>query len=66
MDGLRSLVGDCIPNLSGYQELPSSQDQRLEKTESIRNIRAVAMSGMRILVNGTGGVKRHANVLPIS
>lgn len=46
LDGLRNFVGDCIPNLSGYQELPSFQDLGLEKVESMSNIRAVAMSGM--------------------
>lgn len=46
VDGLRSCVGDCMPNLSGYQELPSFQDLRLEKVEGMSNIRAVAMSGM--------------------
>lgn len=45
VEGLRNVVGDCIPNLSCYQELPSFQDLGLEKAESIRKIRAVAMSG---------------------
>ena len=48
MDGLRNFVGDCIPNLSGYQELPYFLDLGLEKAESLSNIRAVAMSGMSI------------------
>ena len=44
-DGLRSLMGDCIPNLSGYQELLSFQNLGLGKTEGVNTIRAVAMSG---------------------
>ena len=48
VDGLRNFLGDCIPNLSSYQELPSFYDLGLEKVESMSNIRAVAMSGMCI------------------
>ena len=44
-DGLRSIVGDCIPKFSGYQELPSPEEIRLEKAQSTSSIRAVAMSG---------------------
>ena len=49
VNGLRNVVGDCIPNLSGYQGLPSFQDLGLERVESMSNIRAVAMSGMCII-----------------
>ena len=45
-DGLRNVLGDCIPNLSGYQELPSMQELGSEKEENVRTIRAVAMSGL--------------------
>ena len=44
-DGLRNVLGDCIPTLSGYQELPSMQKLGLEKVEIVSTIRAVAMSG---------------------
>ena len=44
-DALRNVMGDCIPNLSGYQELPSPQVEGPEKLESTSSIRAVAMSG---------------------
>ncbi|KAF6240041.1 hypothetical protein HO173_001651 [Letharia columbiana] len=44
-DGLRNVMGDCIPNFSGYQEVPSFQEMGLEKAESMSSIRAVAMSG---------------------
>ena len=49
VDGLRKFVGDCIPNFSVYQGLPSFQDLGLEKVESMSNIRAVAMSGMCVI-----------------
>ena len=47
-DGLRNVLGDCIPNFPGYQELPSMQELRLEKIECLTTIRAVAMSGSSI------------------
>lgn len=45
VDGLRSVVGDCIPKFPSYQELPSFEEMGLEKAESTSSIRAVAMSG---------------------
>lgn len=44
-DGLRNVVGDCIPYLSGYHEISSFQELTSEKVESMSRIRAVAMSG---------------------
>lgn len=44
-DGLRNMLGDCIPNLSGYQSIPSLPTFSSEKEKSDRKIRAVAMSG---------------------
>ena len=44
-DGLRNVLGDCIPKFPGYQELPSMQELGLEKVELLNTIRAVAMSG---------------------
>ena len=44
-DGLRNVLGDCIPKFPGYQELPSMQELGLEKVEHLNTIRAVAMSG---------------------
>jgi L-asparaginase len=41
-DGLRSVLGDCIPNISGYQSIPPIPSIISEKST---NIRAVAMSG---------------------
>ena len=45
-DGLRNIIGDCIPDLSGYRSLPSTQELGLEKVNTMSTIRAVAMSGM--------------------
>ena len=44
-DGLRNILGDCIPNFSGYQKVPSMQELRLAKLDDLSTIRAVAMSG---------------------
>ena len=44
-DGLRNVLGNCIPKFPGYQELPSMQELGLEKVEHLNTIRAVAMSG---------------------
>ena len=44
-NGLRNIVGDCIPNLSGYHNLSSFHELGLGKVDSISSIRAVAMSG---------------------
>lgn len=44
-DGLRNVVGDCIPKLSGFQGLSSLQDLRVEKVEGMSRVRAVAVSG---------------------
>ena len=44
-DGLRKVVGDCIPKSLLYQELPSFQELGLEEKESMSSVRAVAMSG---------------------
>ena len=44
VDGLRDVLGDCIPNLSGYQSIPPLPTLRENKLTS-RKIRAVAMSG---------------------
>ena len=44
--GLRNVLGDCIPDFSGYGELSSEQRPGLdEKLESMNTVRAVAMSG---------------------
>ncbi len=48
VDGLCNIMGDCIPNFSAYQELPSTQVLRLEKVESTSTIRAVAVSGLSL------------------
>ena len=55
-DGLRTVVGDCIPNFSGYRELPSFQDLGLKQVESMNSIRAVAMSGMCVIRERGRGV----------
>lgn len=57
-DGLRNIVGDCIPNFSGYRELPSFQDLGLKQVESMNSIRAVAMSGMRVIRERGGECER--------
>ena len=44
-DGLRNVMGDCIPKIPGYHRLPSMQELGLEKVEHLNTIRAVAMSG---------------------
>ena len=44
-DGLRNVLGDCIPKFPGYHQLPSTQELGLEKVERLNTIRAVAMSG---------------------
>jgi len=44
-DGLRNVLGDCIPNLSGYEQVPPFQATSFEKEPPINSIRAVAMSG---------------------
>ncbi len=46
VDGLCNVMGDCMPNFSAYQELPSTQVLRLERVESTSTIRAVAVSGL--------------------
>lgn len=45
VDGLRNVLGDCIPNISGYKQLPSFPIVCSEKEASSKGIRAVAMSG---------------------
>lgn len=45
MDGLRDVLGDCIPNVSSYKGLPSPLSVCSEKSLSKKSIRAVAMSG---------------------
>ena len=44
VDGLRDVLGDCIPNLYGYQSIPPLPTLRENKMTG-RKIRAVAMSG---------------------
>jgi len=48
-DGLRNVLGDCLPSLSGYQSIPSYQPYLSEKSEKPEPIRAVAMS-VRVMV----------------
>ena len=45
IDGLRDVLGDCLPNLSGYQFIPPFQSLASEKSEKSNPTRAVAMSG---------------------
>lgn len=45
-DGLRNILGDCIPTTSGYRSLPLNQEPKLMKVSTMNNVRAVAMSGM--------------------
>ncbi len=44
-DGLRSVVGDCMSNILGYQPIPPIQPYPSEKSQKPNSIRAVAMSG---------------------
>lgn len=44
-DGLRNVIGDCLPNFAGYQQLPLFPSMISEKPQPLSNIRAVAMSG---------------------
>lgn len=44
-DDLRNVLGDCLPNLSGYQSISSLPRCFLEKSEKVDYTRAVAMSG---------------------
>ena len=45
-DGLRNIIGDCMPDLSGYRKLPPTPELGNEKVHAVSTIRAVAMSGM--------------------
>jgi L-asparaginase len=45
VNGLRDILGECLPQLSGYEELPSLPPASFEKEPPINNIRAIALSG---------------------
>lgn len=45
LDGLRNILGDCLPNPFRYQQIPTSQPVISEKRQRSSDIRAVAMSG---------------------
>ena len=45
LDGLRGVMGDCLPNPLGYQQISPSQPMIYEKTQPSSKIRAIAVSG---------------------